>query len=137
MTRSGTPIWAPWGSAMRPPCCEVVKTQFFREKNPMVNQNLCPIEMAILQYLGHVLLVQILDMPLLLHMSLTGPFSRCCNLWIVFYRHESRAKSELFQVTLLQSVKGKVQSATDQTNYCAPGGELRCKLLPKAALSST
>lgn len=51
--------------------------------------------------------------------------------------HHGPMKFELFQVTLLQSVKGKVQSATDQTNYCAPGGEFRCKLLPKAPLSST
>lgn len=133
MTRSGTPR-GPRG----PPCSQQRGVlQFFRETNPMVNQNLCPIEMAILQYLGYVLLVQISDTPLLLHMWLICPFSRCCNLWIVKPAHHGPMKFELFQVTLLQSVKGKVQSATDQTNYCAPGGEFRCKLLPKAPLSST
>lgn len=84
------PLGVRHASAMRG---EVVKTQFFREKNPMVNQNLCPIEMAILQYLGYVLLVQISDMPLLLHMSLTGPFSRCCNLWMVKPAHHGRSLS--------------------------------------------
>ena len=57
----------PKGSAMLAAAARC-KMQFFREKKTMVNQNLCPIEMAILQYLGYVLLVQISDTPLLLHM---------------------------------------------------------------------
>ena len=57
----------PKGSAMLAAAARC-KMQFFREKKTMVNQNLCPIEMAILQYLEYVLLVQISDTPLLLHM---------------------------------------------------------------------